>query len=99
MILCTGRELATGHEVWRDYAGVWHMNEDSGVAYDSTANGLDALPENYLLDIDVSTEMVYCGKATADKMPIINTTTNNSIRVKPRLLVMVNLLNKNPYTV
>ncbi len=56
----TGRELATGHEVWRDYAGVWHMNEDSGVAYDSTANGLDALPENYLLDIDVSTVMIAC---------------------------------------
>ena len=30
--------------VWSDYAGVWHMNEDSGTAYDSTAHGLDALP-------------------------------------------------------
>ena len=30
--------------VWSDYAGVWHMNEDSGTAYDSTAHGLDAVP-------------------------------------------------------
>ena len=30
-----------------------------------------------------STARVYCGNATADKMPIINTTTNNSINVKP----------------
>ena len=30
--------------VWSDYTGVWHMNEDSGTAYDSTAHGLDALP-------------------------------------------------------
>ena len=32
------------HAVWSDYAGVWHMNEDSGTAFDSTAHGLDALP-------------------------------------------------------
>ena len=32
------------HSVWRDYAGVWHMNEDSGTAFDSTAHGLDASP-------------------------------------------------------
>ena len=35
----------SSHEVWSDYAGVWHMNEDSGTAYDSTAHGLDAQPE------------------------------------------------------
>ena len=55
----TGCELATGHEVWRDYAGVWHMNEDSGVAYDSTANGLDALPDwGTNKTVDVRTEMI-----------------------------------------
>ena len=32
------------HAVWTDYAGVWHMNEASGTAFDSTANGLDAVP-------------------------------------------------------
>lgn len=35
---------AAAHAVWTDYAGVWHMNEDSGTAFDSTANGLDATP-------------------------------------------------------
>jgi len=32
--------------VWSDYAGVWHFNEDSGTAFDSTEHGLDALPSN-----------------------------------------------------
>ena len=64
----TGRELATGHEVWRDYAGVWHMNEDSGTAYDSTANGLDGIPScgtNKLADVKqmVATENGACGRA------------------------------------
>jgi hypothetical protein len=48
-LITLNSQLAT-HEVWRDYAGVWHMNEDSGTAYDSTANGLDALPEIYASD-------------------------------------------------
>ena len=55
-------------EVWRDYAGVWHMNEDSGVAYDSTAHGLDAIPScgtNTLADISqmVAYENGACGRA------------------------------------
>ncbi|MBO4708462.1 MAG: DUF2341 domain-containing protein [Kiritimatiellae bacterium] len=28
---------------WPDYAGVWHMREASGTAYDSAANGFDAV--------------------------------------------------------
>ena len=28
---------------WPDYVGVWHMGEASGTAYDSAANGFDAL--------------------------------------------------------
>jgi hypothetical protein len=28
---------------WPDYAGVWHLEEASGTAYDSTANAFDAL--------------------------------------------------------
>ena len=28
---------------WPDYAGVWHMGEASGTAYDSAANGFDAV--------------------------------------------------------
>lgn len=55
----TGHGPATGREVWRDYAGVWHMNEDVGVAYDSTANGLDALPEwGTNKTVDVRAEMI-----------------------------------------
>ena len=42
-LITLNSQLAT-HEVWRDYAGVWHMNEDSGTAFDSTVHGLDALP-------------------------------------------------------
>ena len=37
-------DRAMSHSVWSDYAGVWHMNEDSGTAFDSTEHGLDALP-------------------------------------------------------
>ena len=56
------------HEVWRDYAGVWHMNEDSGTAFDSTAHGLDALPSkgtNTLADTSqmVAYENGACGRA------------------------------------
>ena len=56
------------YEVWRDYAGVWHMNEDSGTAFDSTVHGLDALPSkgtNTLADISqmVAYENGACGRA------------------------------------
>ena len=29
---------------WRGYAGVWHFAEESGTVFDSTPNGLDAMP-------------------------------------------------------
>ena len=56
------------HEVWRDYAGVWHMNEDSGTAFDSTEHGLDALPScgtNKLADVSqmIAYENGACGRA------------------------------------
>ncbi|MBQ9432216.1 MAG: SUMF1/EgtB/PvdO family nonheme iron enzyme [Kiritimatiellae bacterium] len=56
------------HAVWSDYAGVWHFNEDSGTAFDSTAHGLDALPSkgtNTLADISqmVAYENGACGRA------------------------------------
>ena len=56
------------HEVWREYAGVWHMNEDSGTAFDSTEHGLDALPDhgtNKLADVSqmVAYENGACGRA------------------------------------
>ena len=62
------RSAPDGHEVWCDYAGVWHMNEDSGTAYDSTANGLDGIPScgtNKLADVKqmVATENGACGRA------------------------------------
>ena len=54
--------------VWSDYAGVWHMNEDSGTAYDSTAHGLDATPgkgTNTLADTSqmIAYENGACGRA------------------------------------
>ena len=33
-----------GSDVWLDYAGVWHLDEDTGVAADATGHGLDASP-------------------------------------------------------
>ena len=56
------------HNVWSDYAGVWHMNEDSGTAYDSTVHALDAQPSkgtNTLADISqmVAYEDGACGRA------------------------------------
>ena len=62
------RSAPDGHEVWRGYAGVWHMNEDSGTAYDSTANGLDALPDrgtNTLANVNqmVAYQNGACGRA------------------------------------
>ena len=36
---------------------------------------------------DFSTAFVYCGSATDDKIPMIKTTTNNSISVKPFIFV------------
>lgn len=59
--------------VWSDYAGVWHMNEDSGTAYDSTANGLDGIPScgtNALADVRqmVAYENGACGRARVNGM-------------------------------
>ena len=67
------RSAPGGHEVWRDYAGVWHMNEDSGTAYDSTANGLDGIPScgtNALADVRqmVAYENGACGRARVNGM-------------------------------
>ncbi|MBR1566499.1 MAG: hypothetical protein IJ649_07020, partial [Oscillospiraceae bacterium] len=61
-------QAALKHAVWRDYAGVWHMNEDSGTAFDSTTHGLDALPSkgtNELADVSqmVAYENGACGRA------------------------------------
>jgi len=66
--LITHNSQLSSHEVWRDYAGVWHMNEDSGTAYDSTANGLDGIPSkgtNELADISqmIAYENGACGRA------------------------------------
>ena len=67
------RSASDGHEVWCDYAGVWHMNEDSGTAYDSTANGLDGIPScgtNALADVRqmVAYENGACGRARVNGM-------------------------------
>lgn len=34
----------TPSSTWTGYAGVWHLNEASGTAFDATANGLNATP-------------------------------------------------------
>ena len=72
-LITLNSQLAT-HEVWRDYAGVWHMNEDSGTAYDSTANRLDGIPSNYTNDTAVAImQMVAyengaCGRARVNSL-------------------------------
>ena len=76
----TRNQKQVKHEVWSDYAGVWHMNEDSGTAYDSTANGLDALPSfGTNTNIDVSSEMKayemgVCGRARQNEISEVNET-------------------------
>ena len=72
--LITHNSQLSSHEVWRDYAGVWHMNEDSGTAYDSTANRLDGIPSNYTNDTAVAImQMVAyengaCGRARVNSL-------------------------------
>ena len=67
--LTTHNSQLSPHEVWRDYAGVWHMNEDSGTAFDSTTHGLDAFPEKWTNRVVVGSTamMAYengaCGRA------------------------------------
>ena len=69
-----------GEAVWSDYAGVWHMNEDSGTAYDSTAHGLDALPSfGTNTNVDVASEMMayeigVCGRARQNEISEVNET-------------------------
>ncbi len=46
------------HAVWSDYAGVWHMNEDSGTAFDSTANRLNATPTAGTNSLSDVTQMI-----------------------------------------
>jgi len=70
-------KLSRQHEVWREYAGVWHMNEDSGTAFDSTGHGLDALPScgtNKLADISqmVAYENGACGRARVNARESLN---------------------------
>ena len=54
------RGADAGRAVWAGYAGVWHMNEASGPARDSTANGLDALPQAGTNALDGVGVMVSC---------------------------------------
>lgn len=35
---------ATASDAWNGYAGVWHLGEDNGTAYDATANNLNGTP-------------------------------------------------------
>ncbi len=63
---------AMKYAVWADYAGVWHMNEDSGTAFDSTEHGLDAQPDhgtNKLADVSqmVAYENGACGRARVNE--------------------------------
>ncbi len=39
-----GYESTTSSSTWKDYVGVWHFREESGIAYDSTANRYDGTP-------------------------------------------------------
>ena len=67
------------HEVWREYAGVWHMNEDSGTAFDSTEHGLDALPSNGSNDnARAQMEMVSCDNGACGKSRV-----NGRAKIRP----------------
>ncbi|MGI5869063.1 MAG: DUF2341 domain-containing protein [Kiritimatiellia bacterium] len=48
---------------WSDYAGVWHMGEDSGTAYDATANNLHGTPSGSKADLMVAYPNGVVGKA------------------------------------
>ena len=48
-----------GAEVWYEYAGVWHMNEESGNAVDSTANNLGGARVNLSRGAGVNTYSQY----------------------------------------
>ena len=78
--LSTLNSQLSPHEVWRDYAGVWHMNEDSGTAYDSTVHGLDAQPETGTnKTVNILSEMVAydsgaVGRARQNEISDVNET-------------------------
>ena len=62
------QQPTTSNQVWREYAGVWHMNEPSGTAFDSTEHHLDGIPScgtNELADVSqmVAYENGACGRA------------------------------------
>lgn len=66
--LITLNSQLSSHDVWSGYAGVWHMNEDSGTAYDSSVFGLNALPAKGDNEFADTSEMVAyeegaCGRA------------------------------------
>ena len=73
-----GDRTLPSHSVWSDYAGVWHMNEDSGTAFDSTAHGLDAQPERGTnKTVNISSEMIAyangaCGRARQNETSDVN---------------------------
>lgn len=66
--LTTLNSQFSSHDVWSGYAGVWHMNEDSGTAYDSSVFGLNALPTKGDNEFADTSEMIAyeggaCGRA------------------------------------
>ena len=96
-LITLNSQLAT-HEVWSDYAGVWHMNEDSGTAFDSTEHGLDALPScgtNKLADISqmVAYENGACGRARVNAIELLSsgnyleTPSYDALRLGDRFVV------------
>ncbi len=98
MNLATHRMGYRGNVVWSDYAGVWHMNEDSGTAFDSTAHGLDAQPSkgtNTLADISqmVAYENGACGRARVNAMErlwagnFMKTPSNSTLGISDEFVV------------
>ena len=73
-----GATALPAHSVWGDYVGVWHMNEDSGTAFDSTVHGLDAQPERGTnKTVNISAEMIAyengaCGRARQNETSDVN---------------------------
>ena len=78
-------EKSAQHEVWREYAGVWHMNEPSGTAFDSTEHHLDGIPScgtNALADVS---QMVVCedGACGHGRVNAINANLGGNVLVVP----------------
>lgn len=73
----TGADIpayGTAKDVWSDYVGVWHLDESSGDAVDSTGHGLSAVPTGARKDEAVGISAGAVGGART----LVNTASGNN---------------------